>query len=163
MNYQLQHETDRLRVQASGMQSKLDRITAPISDTERRALEAAQCRFDSVGAYTGARASAPIPGETSLDYRKRLLAPLAGAHDRYKQSRLGPLDSAMLATVEEIVYADAVSNAKQVPAGTLKAVQERDAAGRLVTRFFGDCGVWMQHYSSPGAVGTFNRNPVPKS
>lgn len=164
MSYEEQFQRDHLRARAWGVEARIANVTREISPAERDAMERAQARFDSVVAHTGGgRACAPLMGETALEYRLRLLRPLAAAHERFRKSHLGSLDSPSLAVIEDIVYHDAVEAAKRVPDGQLRAVSERDAAGRLVTRFYGDPMAWMQRFAAPGAIGTINRNPPVKS
>ena len=142
----------RLRAMMGETAARIAHLTREQTPAERAALEAAQSRFNSVAAHTGGEgASEPLMGESPLQYRKRLLAPLAAGHERFKHSRLDSADNPTLAVIEAIVYNYAIEGAKQVPDGQLRAVSERDASGRLITKFFGDPAVWMNQYAMSGA------------
>jgi hypothetical protein len=105
-----------------------------------------------------------LPGESPIAYRRRLLKPLLDVHAKYKGSWLGACDSAVLGIIEGQVYKDAIDAARNnVPAGQLREIAQRDAAGRLIKTYVGDPAVWLSPYMSKGAHVTLNRNPGPKS
>lgn len=164
MSYAALHERDQLKARIWATQTKLDQITAPVSFEEREAMRRAQFRFDNdVGSYTGHRAPDPVPGDDALLYRKRILAPLAAASEKFRNSSLYTLDSPTLEIIENIVYADAVKYAKQnVPPGQLKEVQRRDPAGRLISEYYGDMSVWFNAFTQPGATCRVDRDPPKK-
>ena len=84
MSYEVHFQRDHLRARAWGVEDRIANVTREISPAERDAMERAQARFDTVGAHTGRRASAPLMGETALEYRLRLLRPLAAAHEQFQ-------------------------------------------------------------------------------
>jgi hypothetical protein len=158
------HRADALRAQVGYAEETIKKLTREVPYGERMALEAAQSRYDSVMAYTGGPlASSPIPGETSLAYRQRLLKPVAATNERFKNSWLGQCDSPTLAVIEAHVYSDAVETAKRnVPPGQLKEVQRRDPAGRLISEYYGDMSVWFNAFTQTGATCRIDRDPPKK-
>lgn len=154
-------ENANIKSQLAALQATLAGMTAETPASERDALARAQSRADSVAAMFGDRASAPIPGEKPIDYRKRQLVRFQKHSERFKTSRFDSLDDAMLTPVEDIVYADAVAAAKQPGTsapGTLVPITTREG-GRDVTRFNGDPMAWMSTFMTGGQVGKFNREP----
>lgn len=156
-------ENAELRLRLARVEGLLKGITNETPATERDALAAAQNRADSVAAMFGDRPPAPIPGETSLDYRRRLLKRFAPHSPRFKDSRFDGLDPSILTTVEDQVYADASNSARNVARSTpgrLIPFEERDRAGRVITRFHGDIGAFLAPFVPQNAtVGRINRNP----
>ena len=149
-----------LKTRLAALETSIKGLTTEVPASERDALAAAQSRADSVAAMFGERASAPIPGERPVDYRKRLLARYQRHSPRFKDSRFDSLDAAMLQPIEEIVYADAVTAAKSpdaARAGVLLAVEHRDSAGRTITTYNGDPMAWMQHFMTGAQVGRIVR------
>ena len=134
--------------------------TAPLTGDEMAALAAAQHRADAALGLWGDKASAPVPGERPADYRRRVLAAVQARAPQFKDKDFAGTPSNVLDFIEQKVYADAASAARDpstVPPGQLRAVQERDAVGRLVTKFYGDMGVWFNTFTTPGARGNVNR------
>lgn len=143
---QLSRENAELKARLAKLEGTVKIMRDEVPASERDALAAAQVRADSVMAMLGDRAPAPIPGETSLDYRKRLASRLRQHSPRFKESRFDGFDSVTMGLVEDQVYADAVASAKAGPSstpGVLVPFQERDSAGRLITRFHGDIGAFI--------------------
>jgi hypothetical protein len=155
---------DYTNARLNAAQHKLDALATPPSAVERDALAAAQMRADAVAAHLGTTATPPIAGESSLQYRKRVLTPVAARSERFKgasSASLAGLDAATLGPVEDIVYADAIAAAKRpenYAPGELRAVAERDTAGRLITKFYGDIGAWMAPFTLQGASVRINRD-----
>jgi hypothetical protein len=155
MSYALQHQVDSLRARMWGVEQRLTPTPGDLA-----ALDKAQSRADSVANYFGEKASAPVPGETPLAYRRRQLDTLRQHSPKFKDKAFANAPADALEMIEEQVYADAIAAAidpRNIPAGTLRAVSERDAAGRLVTRYFGDNAAWMAPMMAGGQVGTVNR------
>jgi colicin import membrane protein len=124
--------------------------------SEIAALEAAQHRADSVGAMVGDRVSSPTPGETVVDYRKRMLKHIAQHSPRFRAARFDGLEGPILGLIEDEVYHDAASSFQSRAAATpgqVFAVEERDRAGRVITKFHGD-------WSADGAFGPFLQQTV---
>lgn len=157
----VKNENAELRAQLARMDAMLKGLTTETPASERDALAAAQSRADAVSAMFGERASPPIPGETPLAYRKRLLGKMQRHSDRFKETRFDSLDAAVLGPIEDVIYADALAagrNPTMSNVGSLVPIVTREG-GRDVTRFHGDIGSWMQHFMSGAQVGSFNRNP----
>jgi hypothetical protein len=149
-----------LRQQIDALQVKIRALQSPVSETERDALRVAQYRCDSVTALLGMGVSPPGFGETSLAYRRRAAAALQFHSPDLKNTRLDSVDSPTLAALEDRIYNDAVSAARgRDTPGRLHEVKERDASGRLITRYTGDPMAWMQHFMGQGHSGFFNRKP----
>jgi hypothetical protein len=154
----MSREMERL----DAIERSVARLRAPQSTEERSELAAAQARADSVAGMFGTEASAPVPGESCLQYRKRLLAKFQPYSERFAAARLDGLDSATLAPLEDLIYADAAATAKAPESygpGELHAIRERDAVGRLVTRYVGDIGAFMAPFQSPGVAVSIIPNP----
>jgi hypothetical protein len=139
----------------NALERRVARATAPVTHAEQRALDAAQARHDSVAAHVGGpMASAATMGETPLEYRRRLLAPHAARDPRFTHSRVSVMDSATLGMIEAQVYGAAIERARTANTpGTLREVQERDAAGRLISRYYGDIGVAFGTFMQHGITG----------
>ena len=104
-----------------------------------------------------------ISGETSVDYRKRLLSRFQKHSPTFKDTRLTAFDSATLAAVEDRVYADALSSARapgDATPGMLIPFEERDRAGRIITRYHGDIAAFMEPFIPQSQqIVKLNRNP----
>jgi hypothetical protein len=69
------------------------------------------------------------------------------------------MDPATLGVVEDVVYADAVEAGKNRAApGRLVEVKHRDAAGREITKYYGDISAFMAPFTHRGITGRFNPN-----
>jgi colicin import membrane protein len=113
----------------------------------------AQLRADAVAHVFGAKAPAPITGEGSLNYRRRLLREYQH-HSRnveFKNIDLATVDSKVLAGIERSIYSDAVAagaSPAPLPDGQLREVRQTDEAGRVHKLFFGEPKAWMRQFSS---------------
>ncbi|MEI1397552.1 NUDIX domain-containing protein [Klebsiella pneumoniae] len=156
----LESENADLRAQIQRMDSRLTTLTTPLSTADRDALASAQMRADSVMQMFGQSASAPLHGESPIDYRRRLASKLAPHSAEMKGVKLDAIDGAAFNLVEDRIYADAqvaARNPASAPAGRLIPIVSRDEAGRQITRFTGDIASWMQHFTAPGVVCKLNR------
>jgi hypothetical protein len=148
-----------MQAQIARLEAMLGKLTREVPAGERDLLAAAQTRADGTLAMYGERATAPLPGEGALAYRKRLASKLQGRSERFKTLRFDTMDEAAFAPIEELVYQDATAaarNPRTVVTGTLVPIVTREG-GRDVTRYQGDIGAWMQHFMSPGQGGFFHR------
>lgn len=129
----------------------------PVSAEDRNMLATAQSRADGVAGLFGKRASPPVPGESPIEYRRRLASDFKQHSAKFKDSRLDSMDEATFGAIEEMVYADAVSAARSPDrgnaAGMLIKLQRQDEAGRTITEWTGDNLAWMQTFMTPGRVG----------
>lgn len=152
----LLNERQQLRSQLDYMQNKLAELTRPRPAEERNQLAAAQSRADSVARLFGSTAPQPVPGETPLRYRQRLLGNFQKHSPKLAKADMARVDADALGAVEDIIYADAAA-ASRDPAsfrpGEMRAVTERDPAGREITRWVGDGMAWRQHFMLGAAVG----------
>ncbi|MCO8325925.1 NUDIX hydrolase [Burkholderia cenocepacia] len=156
----LVRENAELRAQIQRMDGTLSTLTKPLSAEDRDALATAQMRADSVMQMFGQNATAPLHGESPIDYRRRLASKLASHSPDMKGVKLDALDGAAFKLVEDRIYADAQTaamNPAAAPAGRLIPIVSRDEAGRQITRFTGDIASWMQHFTAPGVVCKLNR------
>ncbi len=155
-----ERNADRHRAERLATVPALSPLSAPERAilAERDALAAAQARADSVAAFTGERASAPVPGESVLEYRRRLLGHFQQHSERFKAAPLGTLGATVIGPIEDIVYADAIAKAKRPETpGTLQPVTTFEN-GRSVTRFYGDIGTWMGAFALQGVSARINRS-----
>ncbi len=134
-------ENAELRLRLKSLEDLMKGVKRESSREDADALAASQARADGVSAMFGDRAPPPIPGETPLDYRRRMAKKFQRHSARFKDTRLESLDAATLDTVEDIIYHDAIQNAREpgdVTPGILVPSISRDEAGRQITRFHGD-------------------------
>jgi len=113
----------------------------------------AQAKADSVYAAFGQSAPRALRGENSMAYRKRLLKGLQVHSDSYKSINLRSInDVALLDLAEKQILADAAMAARAgdfIPAGQLMEFQERDRAGRTITKFKGAVSAWLDAFKVP--------------
>lgn len=113
----------------------------------------AQAKADSVYAAFGQSAPRALRGENSMAYRKRLLKGLQAHSDSFKAVNLrGIADEALLSIAEKQIFADAAMAARAgdfIPAGQLMEFQERDRAGRTITKFKGAVSSWLDSFKVP--------------
>jgi hypothetical protein len=127
---------------------------------EPEALQAAQSRADNVAALYGDRVSGPTTGEGELGYRRRLLRGFMQHSPQFKSAHVEAMDSAMLGLVENQVYADAATaarNTANAQPGVLIPRVSTDAAGRRITKYDGDMSVWLAPFAADGARCVINR------
>ena len=113
----------------------------------------AQAKCDSVLAAFGKSASRPLQGENLLAYRKRLLRGLQAYSDSYKDISLASIkDANLLALAEKQIFADALNAAKSpsmFAADQLIEINEKDRAGRTITKFKGAMAAWLDDFKVP--------------
>ena len=151
-------ESADLRRQVAALTATLNTLTTEVPAGERDALAKAQARADSAAAMHGEEAPRPIPGETSLAYRRRLLEKFKAHSAQFKDTRFDSADGAMLAPIEGIIYDDVVKAAKttaQSKVGLLIPYVRHDQAGRQITEYYGDPLAWMRYFMSGGQTGRF--------
>ena len=152
-------ELDRLRNQIAALERK---VSAPMPESERAEIAAAQSRADAVERAWGrndAAVLAAVPGESALDYRRRLVRQYQQYSPRWKGARVEAIGYDALGNVEADVYKDAAAAAqdpKNFRPGELRAIRERDTSGREITRWVGDSMSWRALFMSGGQVGRIN-------
>jgi hypothetical protein len=116
------------------------------ADAERERSEEhertdAQARCDAVAQLFGERSPAPMSGENTMAYRKRLLRRFQQHSPQFKDADLGAIaDAATFTGVESVVYADAAkaSATPDVPEGMMfKRTKVDPDSGHRITEFFG--------------------------
>jgi len=155
-------ENEELKTRMAKLEGLMKGITTELPGTERDALATAQSRADSVSAMLGDRAPAPMAGETSLDYRRRLVKRFAPHSPTLKAARFDSLDDGTLTLLEDRVYADAANAARttgDASPGVLIPFEERDRSGRFITKYYGDIGAFMAPFMSGATVGRIIRKP----
>ncbi|SAK53474.1 NUDIX domain protein [Caballeronia calidae] len=156
----LERENADLRAQIKRMDGTLSTLTRPLSATDRDSLAQAQTRADSVMSMFGNSASAPLHGESPIDYRRRLASSLQKHSAEMKGVKLEALDGAMFKMAEDRIYADAQTaamNPAEAPAGRLVEHVSHDVAGRKITRFSGDMDAWLTPFKATGTSVKFIR------
>lgn len=143
---------ERLKKIAADIEAMNRRLT-PRSETYEREFRTVQARVDSVAAQFGDSAPAPLMAETLPQYRRRLVEPYKQHSPAWSRADLSRCPDEVLDVAEKQILADARREAlapTKVPAGTLVERQTRDQAGRLITKFYGDPGAWMDQFKMPG-------------
>lgn len=150
-----------LKAQIASMQASMAVLTKPLSSADRDLLSAAQSRADSVAQMYGDSASAPLHGETPINYRKRLASKLQKHSKDFAEIKLDSLDGAVFDQIESKIYADAQAHAMSpavAVAGRLIPQVRSDSAGRQITTYTGDMDAWMGMFKSkPVYITGFNR------
>ena len=122
-------------------------------EKERPIFADAQARADSVYAALGDAAPRPMRGEGLIAYRQRLAGKLKAHSPDYKDIDVNAInDSALLAVVEQRIYADAAAYARSpgdVPEDQLQEIKTTDRANRQISTFRGRPNAWMRFFKSP--------------
>jgi len=122
-------------------------------DEEEAAMCDAQAKADSVYASFGKSASRPLKGEGLLSYRKRLLRGLQAYSDSYKSVNLASIKDAQLLNIaEKQIFNDALMAARSPSmfgADQLIEINEKDRAGRTITKFKGAMEAWLGDFKVP--------------
>lgn len=145
-------ENESLKARLEAVEGVVAHLTRETPAEERNALAAAQARADGIAGLFGERAAAPMPGESSTDYRKRLVAKFKQHSPKFADADLSRLDAAVLGPIEDIIYNDAASAAKnptRAGHGVVIPITTREN-GRDVTRFTGDPLGWMAPFMLDG-------------
>lgn len=122
------------------------------SVSPRDAQLKAQRVYQAFGDAEGAPGQ--LNGESVTDYRIRLLSVFQKHSKSYKDANLSKVaiaDMSVFNTIEDVIYADAVSAAHD-PAnlkGKLIPQRHRDSSGREVTKYEGDIAAFMDQFNAP--------------
>ena len=123
------------------------RVPAILSDSVREEFARIQEQADPAFQAFGDRAPAPMDGETTTNYQRRLAGRLQKNSPKWAGHRLSATaDSAMLDTIASDIYADSIAAARRgvaVPAGELREIVTRSQAGHTRIEFEGDASSWM--------------------
>ena len=135
---------------------ELKRATAPMSDADYAAMSDAQARCDAVAQAFGESAPRPLPGETLLAYRKRLLKPFVKYSQEWAKADASVISvqpAAAFEIIERQVYDAAKVAAKNPPdlaPGTLRMVTRRDQdTGHVIREYYGDSEACWGRFKSP--------------
>lgn len=124
----------------------------PRTDSEAEEMADAHAKADSVASAFGERAASPIPGETPLAYRRRLLGKIKDHSADWKDADLSKLDSVSFAVAEKNIYAAAMiaANAPVTDLSHgLREIVRTDEAGRRIKEFRGAPRMWMDDFKGP--------------
>jgi len=127
------------------------RMPKELSDSDYAEMADAQAKADSVYSAFGDSAPRPLRGEDLLSYRKRLASNLKKHSANWKSVDISALPAEAVEIAEKQIYADAAVTASHpvdLPAGTLRAIEKRDANGQLVRTFVGDANAWMGEFKT---------------
>jgi hypothetical protein len=156
-------EVAELRRQIASLETQMGRLRAPMPEHERNEIAKAQSRADAVERAFGRNDAAVlgcVPGESALNYRRRLVRQYQQYSPRWSGARVEAIGYDTIGNVEADVYKDAAAAAmdpNNYKAGELHAIKERDASGREITRYVGDPDGWMIHFKTGGQVGRINQ------
>ncbi len=147
-------ENRRLAAKIAEMESRLSAVYREPSIEDREALAEARSRADVLyQALENRPASSPIPGESPIAYRKRLVDGLRKYSDRMKDVRVDALTGEAFAVIEDRICTDAEKAIRSdaiIPANTLRPITVNDR-GHFRTDYVGDSSVWTEPFSA-GAV-----------
>ncbi|MGB9428966.1 MAG: hypothetical protein WCC11_03675 [Gammaproteobacteria bacterium] len=104
-------------------------------------FEAAQVAADKCAAAWGSSAPHWVDDESLRDYRLRLLKPYKNFSKDWRQANLSDThDPTVLDNAEKDIYrcATAAATSNETFPNMLRAVNIKDATGRLITKFYGD-------------------------
>ena len=115
----------------------------------------AQERADSICNEWGTAAPRPLDGETTRDYKVRLLGEFKQNSPTWRDvdmAQIARLPDEVFDRAESQIYADSLSASAHpvVPDGEIKAVMRRmknDPTGRPETVFFGKPSAWMSQFA----------------
>ena len=117
------------------------RMPVELKPEDREKFVQAQARAEKVSMAFGDSAPRWLNGESLVQYRKRLLRGFQSHSPAWKASDLvGVNDETTLANIETQVYADAMTAAMNPVSDDgpmLRAVNEKDRTGRVITKFYG--------------------------
>jgi hypothetical protein len=137
----LQRQVDKLQRQ----------IGPPAGDPQE--FRVAQGKAQRVAQVFADEAPSPLQGERLIDYRVRLAARYQKHSKVYASANLNMVrDPAVLAHVEDAIFADAMSAARDgsaLPPGTMRAICTPDPTGRQITSFVGSAGACWNRFKMP--------------
>ncbi len=149
-----------MEAQIREMNARLNNVYAEPSYEDRNAIASARSRADSLyQGLSGQPASQPLPGESPISYRKRLVDGLRKFSATFKDTRVDSLTGEVFDHIESQIYADAAAALKSpevMPAGQLRAVTRNDM-GHIVTEYIGDAKAAWAPFSA-GAAFTVKLN-----
>ena len=150
-------ENRKLAARLAELEANMGALYREASIEDRNALAATRLRADSLyQALTGQPASATMPGESPIAYRKRTVDGLRKYSDRMKDVKVDALTGEAFAVIEDHIYADAQAAIRSdaiIPAGTLRPIVT-EKMGRQKTEYVGDQNVaWEPFMAGSHRVG----------
>lgn len=149
-----------LQARIAALEANLSGMPAHGSGADRKPFIDAQFKADGVYHAFGDSAGAPpaLRGESVDAYQRRLLSRFKEHSPKWKERDLAKVDASMLDLAEEQIYADAMQAAlhpKDLPPGTLRRIESKDAAGRTRTSYVGDERAAWLPFTNGGMTGRF--------
>jgi len=138
-------------------------VPAELKADEREKFVQAQVKAEKVCTAFGDSAPRWLNGETLMQYRKRLMRGFQQHSPVWKGSDfVGINDEATVAAIEKQVYADAMIAARNPVSEdgpVLRAVNEADRTGRMITKFYGSPGACWDAFKMPSrALSGINKH-----
>lgn len=149
-----------LETKIAEMQRRLDALSAEPDFDDATKLVDAQRRADKALQSLGERIEQPLFGESSLGFRRRILAKLQKYSPKLKGISLHGLAGPAFEAIEDAIYADAQVASRSDPGrtiGRLIPIVTRDGAGREITRYEGDSRAWRRQFSAPSVGFAIDR------
>ena len=149
----------------SELKARLERLEktimpAILNDEQRNEIAQIQSRADSVASAFGESVSPPLPGESPIAYRRRLVKPYQRHSKPWAKVDLNSItDATALAIAESQIYADAIASSTSpdtIGHGKLRAVTKMEN-GSTVTRYYGDSKAFLGGFINRPVQGRFNK------
>lgn len=145
--------------QLDDLKSAVAKSTA-VPDADIASFGRVQHRADSVYSAMGGNAPRPAPGESLLDYRKRIVVDLKPHSTRWAKAEISvaAVDEALFGAIEDQVLEDAFKAARdpaKVKPGRLQVVESRRDSGGKELTYIGQPLSWMRQFMPPLQAGSF--------
>jgi len=156
----------KAKADAEEVKKRLETLESEIpkkdSDGDFSEMADAQAKADSVFSGFGKSAPAPLRGESTLNYRKRLANGLKALGEKFKTLDLSPIPAGEAFDVlEGQIYADAQVAAANpiIPQEEgLREIIKTDRAGRKISEFKGSISSFTSEFRSSANVARFSSN-----
>ena len=151
-----------LKGQLAALEAQVKGLYREPSFDDANAIAETRARADATyQAVTGRPASAPLPGESPISYRKRMADGLRKFSAKFKEERVDSLSGAAFEIVEGQIYADAMAAAKRpenLPPGQLRKIVRNDS-GHTVTEYMGDPKAAWRNFMTGAVMGIELKKP----
>lgn len=152
-----------LKGQLAALEAQVKGLYREPSFDDANAIAETRARADATyQAVTGRPASAPLPGESPISYRKRMADGLRKFSTKFKEERVDSLSGAAFEIVEGQIYADAMAAAKRpenLPPGQLRKIIRNDS-GHTVTEYMGDPKAAWRNFMTGAVMGIELKKPA---
>lgn len=135
---------DSLAAENRALKDRLDRLEGvvlrPVAVSDRAKFSSTQARADAVMVQLGERAAAPLVGESTGAYARRILRGLQKYSDKWAKTNVDAIPNDMFSEVEGQVYADAAAYARRpndLKPGTFREVVKSSPTGHTIIEFVG--------------------------